>query len=178
MTEHLCPNVCTEQQIFNPGSRSEAPDSEGGNKIDSQPRHIYLYYFQQQPTSKFYWWQPGDFIISVILSDQMFPGYLFFFQRDVRGRGGPVFPSKFGSNVCKSLSSVLCMFKYFKDPEHYRAALWTQPNEMSSNPLVLVMREISKDAADELRFGDYSWNWPEQHVQLNFSCSSELKYFC
>lgn len=74
----VCVCVCVwtsiTVEIFYPGSRGQGTDSEGRNKIDSQPRRIYLYYFQQHQSSKFYWWQPRDFtpVISVILSYRMF----------------------------------------------------------------------------------------------------------
>lgn len=75
----------------------QGTDSEGRNKIDFQPWHIYLYYFQQHQASKFYWWQPRDFIpdLGAILSYQMFNTLLvskldFFFQENKQnGEDGP-----------------------------------------------------------------------------------------
>lgn len=116
----------------------------GRNKTDSQPRRIYLHYFQQQQTSKFSWWQPRDFIISVILSLQMFPSSLFFF---LVGMGVGYKVENLPLNVCepefllnlevmRGRASCLCALCELKDssknknPEHYwTAALkWTNFN--------------------------------------------------
>lgn len=82
--KHLCLNVwtCINRGDILSWLTGKGPDSGGRNKIDSQPWHIYLHFLQQHQTSKFYWWQPRDLIISMILSDQMFNTRLvscFFF---------------------------------------------------------------------------------------------------
>lgn len=83
MTKRWQKTPCLDVNTHNGGDilswlRGQGTDSEGRNKIDSQPRHIYLYYLQHHKASKFYWWQPRDFIlvISMIHSYQMFNALL------------------------------------------------------------------------------------------------------
>lgn len=131
----------------------QGTDSEGRNKIDSQPRRIYLYYFQQHQASKFYWWQPGDFIpvISMILSYQMFnavftQSWLYFQQDKQKGGDGlqtgslemadetALFTPKFGSDARYSLLTSLPFVLGMLDdrrPEHLNCRVRNKAEALS-----------------------------------------------
>lgn len=127
MTKYPCLDVNTHNRgdILS-GLRGQVTDSEGRNKIDSQPRHIYLYYFQPHQASKFYWWSPRDFIlvISMIHLYRVMLSLLkvvCFFSQQNKQKGedclqtcsfeiATSFTPKFGSDTSRYLSCLCLAF--------------------------------------------------------------------